>query len=192
MKTTARARPWRAVAAQVVIATLTLPIGLLESTLSAPLALAADQQISITELQPSGRGFIELMNAGVDTVDLHGWSLWSQSHGEITELHGTLAPGEMQLLETNDLRNAGDTVSLRTSAATIATRVEYGDTMTAHVPAPSNGQSISRIPGSGTLVANTRPTPGALNQSPALVTPAMNATVAASANNPTSTINALT
>lgn len=183
-----RARDLRRTAAHVLIGTLTLPIGFLESVSTVPQALAADQQLLISEVQPSGNGFVELVNAGTDAVSLSGWSLWSQSSGEIETLTGNLAAQERRVIETRKLDDRGDHVTLRSGASTIAHYLEYGETATAAVMSPERDQSISWV---GTLgfVTNTTPTPGSTNQTPALVSAATSAGIAASSDNPAHAVN---
>ncbi len=186
-----RARDIRRTAAHVLIGTLTLPIGFLESAVTVPQVFAAEQQVVLSEIQPAGNGFVELLNTGSDTVHLHGWSVWSQSHGEIEELMGDLAPNERRTIETRKLDNRGDRVSLRSSASTIVHQLEYGETATATIVQPEHDQSISWVNGFG-FVANTTPTPGSDNQIPATTGAVTGLGIAASSRNPAHAINAET
>ncbi|MDH4103423.1 MAG: ExeM/NucH family extracellular endonuclease [Thermoleophilia bacterium] len=128
--------------ARTLLATVTL--GLVVAALGASQPLAVSTDVVISQVYGGGgnsgatytHDFIELFNRGSTTVSLSGWSVqyasatgtgnFGANSGQLTELSGSLAPGQYALVQ--EAQGAGGTTPLPTPDVTDSTPINMSGT----------------------------------------------------------------
>ncbi len=109
--------------------------------------------------------WVELYNAGAESVDLTGWTLKDDDNNPKTLSETIPADGYVVFTNSRWLNNDGDTIYLNDTGGNSIDMVAYGDHGDA--PNPGAGKSAGRDPnGEGDFRIFDTPTPGAANVLP--------------------------